>query len=531
MLKILLKKQILESLAALTKRGTNKKKKSKNTNLLLYAVLLVYLCGLFGLLFYQMMDTLCEPLVNANLTWLYFALAGTAATALGIIGSVFAAQHQLFEAKDNEFLLSMPVSPSKLLLSRMLVLYIESFAFEAVVFIPAIIRWIQTSDISVLGIIFAFAILFVLPLFALTLSCILGWLVAIISSRMRNKSLITIVLSLLLFAVYYYIYFKINDLLQLILVNAEEVGRSVKIALYPLYHMGNAMTGNVASFVIFLAIIIAAFAITCCVLAITFLKVALTKRSVQKIKYREKTLKVSNIRNALFKRELSRISKNPTYMLNCAMGTFFLVLGTLFLIIKSSTIRDFITGMPFLSEFLPAIACLAICFIASMNMLTTPSISIEGKNLWILQSFPISGWSVLKSKLNLHIILTGIPSLLASAVICATFSFSPLMSVLLFLTPFIFIILTAAAGLLINLRFPMLDWSNETIAVKQSSSLLLSMLFNWTLLGLTIGLYFAVSDYISTGTYVLTVTIIWALLAFLLVYKLKTKGTEKFAAL
>ncbi len=535
MLKVLLKKQLLESLCAMTRRSSLKNKKPGNAaakpGIFLYLLLILYIGGIFGFLFYQMMDTLCEPLVNAGLAWLYFALAGSAAMALGVIGSVFATQHQLFEAKDNEFLLSMPIPPLKILLSRMLVLYINTFLFEAVIFVPAIIKWAQMSSLNPTELIFAAVILLIQPLLALTLSCILGWLVALISSRMRNKSLITIILSLLFIAGYYYIYFKINDLLSLILANAAKVGRTVKAALYPLYQMGNAMTGDSVSFIIFLAIVIGAFGITCFVLAATFLKVALTKRSAKKAKYQEKTLKVSNIRTALFKRELIHLSKNPVYMLNCALGTLLMVLGAVFIIIKSSMIKDFIASIPFASNLLAPMMCLAICFIASANMLTTPSISIEGKSLWLLQSFPIPGWTVLKSKLSLHIVLTGIPALLCSSVIAAIFKFNALMTVLLFVTPIVYILLSAVVGLIINLRFPMLNWSSEAVAIKQSTSPLLSMLFNWSILGLSVALYFLTDNFLNQDIYLLLITVIWAILALLLMYRLKTKGAKKFAAL
>lgn len=45
------------------------------------------------------------PLCGMGLTWLYFAMAGTMALALSMLGSVFMTQAQLYDAKDNELLL------------------------------------------------------------------------------------------------------------------------------------------------------------------------------------------------------------------------------------------------------------------------------------------------------------------------------------------------------------------------------------------------------------------------------------------
>jgi ABC-2 type transport system permease protein len=46
---------------------------------------------------------------GTELEWFYFALAGIISFALSFVGSVFATQTQIYDARDNELLLSMPV--------------------------------------------------------------------------------------------------------------------------------------------------------------------------------------------------------------------------------------------------------------------------------------------------------------------------------------------------------------------------------------------------------------------------------------
>lgn len=64
-----------------------------------------------------------EKLCEMGLTWLYFAMAGTMALALSMLGSVFMTQAQLYDAKDNERLLSMPIPPKYILLTRIAMLF------------------------------------------------------------------------------------------------------------------------------------------------------------------------------------------------------------------------------------------------------------------------------------------------------------------------------------------------------------------------------------------------------------------------
>lgn len=44
----------------------------------------------------------------------------------------------------------------------------------------------------------------------------------------------------------------------------------------------------------------------------------------------------------------------------------------------------------------------AIALMTSMNDITAPAISLEGKNIWLSQSLPVKPWQVLRSKLELH---------------------------------------------------------------------------------------------------------------------------------
>ena len=55
-----------------------------------------------------------------NCLWLYYPLAFVVSTVFAFVGTVFAAQSYLFESEDNELLLSMPIKPSAVLVSRIL---------------------------------------------------------------------------------------------------------------------------------------------------------------------------------------------------------------------------------------------------------------------------------------------------------------------------------------------------------------------------------------------------------------------------
>lgn len=96
-----------------------------------------------------------------------------------------------------------------------------------------------------------------------------------------------------------------------------------------------------------------------------------------------------------------------------------------------------------------------------MNDISAPSVSLEGKNLWIVQVLPVSGWQILKAKLNMHIILNIIPTIILTICVECIFKPSVFFEIMIPVTVILFIILMAAFGLFCNLKAPNLNWTKK----------------------------------------------------------------------
>ena len=59
----------------------------------------------------------------------------------------------------------------------------------------------------------------------------------------------------------------------------------------------------------------------------------------------------------------------------------------------------------------PVLMCAAVCLLASMNDMAAPAVSLEGRNLWLVQSLPVVPWQALRAKLDVQLVLTGVPVL------------------------------------------------------------------------------------------------------------------------
>ena len=82
------------------------------------SLLFLYLGGVFAYLSGSMAVMLAPVTIAMDMGWLYFTLFNTAAFTMIFLFSIFETKSELFECKDNELLLSMPIKPRDIILSR-----------------------------------------------------------------------------------------------------------------------------------------------------------------------------------------------------------------------------------------------------------------------------------------------------------------------------------------------------------------------------------------------------------------------------
>ena len=528
-LKPLLKKQVLQT-ASFFFTGNKDGKRRKPLFIFLLSLLIAYAVVAVVAMFWMLTETLCAPLVSSGLGWVYFAFMGTLATGLGCVGSVFAAKSQLFEAKDNDFLLSLPIPPWAILFVRMLSLYLLTFLFEALVFIPTVVRYFTVVGFQLLPALFSLAIVLILPLGTLALCALIGWLIAFITARIRAKNLLTV----LFFAAFMIVYFlavgKINEYLVYIVAHGEAVGQTMKTALFPFWQMGLAATGKPLGLLIFSAIFVALFALTYLLLQKTFLSVVTVKRGEKKKQYREKTRKNAGVRTALLKREFLRFFKNPMIFLNASLGSILFLVLCIFALFNLDFCRQIASSALGKGE-IAVILAIILCFIASSNIISASSVSLEGNSLWILRSSPVSVGLIFFAKIVLHILVTAIPALIAAILLCALLGIPVWTSLTVIGLVVAITVLGAVSGLAINLKLPNLHWTNEVAAVKQGLSVLIAMFAGWGVSALLIGGYFLFGKYLPAEGYLGICIALFALASGAIAWWLKKRGGDIFESL
>lgn len=476
MLSILLKKQMTEIFRSYFYDARKNKSRSKAATAAYIVLFFGIMIGLLGGMFTYLSLSMCGALASAGMDWLYFALMGMLAVLLGVFGSVFNTYSCLYLPKDNDLMLSLPIPVNVIMASRLLSVYLMGLMYSLVVILPAVIVYWATVSISAGAILGCLLLVLLISVFVLTLSCALGWVVAKISLKLKNKSFITVVISLAFMGGYYFLYFKAQTLIQDLLANAAVYGEKIKGTAYPLYLFGRVGAGDVFAMAVVSAVILALFALMWALISRSFLKIATSSGHTSKKVYKESTTRQKSVAAALLSKEFKRFTSSPNYMLNCGLGILLLPICGLLLLWQGGTlipVLDAVFGER--ADCIPVLLCAAVCMLASMNDMAAPSISLEGKSLWLMQSLPVTPWQVLRAKILMHLLLTEIPVLFCTVCTAFIYPYSPIELVLALLVPMSYVLLSALFGLFLGLKMPNLNWTSEITPIKQSACVTIAL--------------------------------------------------------
>lgn len=189
------------------------------------------------------------------------------------------------------------------------------------------------------------------------------------------------------------------------------------------------------------------------------------------------------------KNEWRTIIRNPNYVFN------LLTPPILVIVIFGFTIYGTVSGSGEGSTItLPAIAAVikgaftfssgsiiffagaVTMFIASMTMISSTAISREGKNAFLLKTWPVKPITQLRAKISIGTAMTSLLLLIFIVAIAIIGRLNPLIPIMIFVPTVILLIVANYWLILVDLAHPFLDWENDVAAVKQSKSAIWGML-------------------------------------------------------
>lgn len=475
---------------------------------------------------------IAEPLIGMGLDWIYMAYMCLLAVIIGCIGTVFNTYSVIYKAKDNELLLSLPIKPGQILFAKIFSEYVFSLFFSGAAMIPAIVLWIKLGNPTGADIVFTVLTWFVLALFSLVLACVLAWVIALVTSHVRNSNFLIIILSIAVIVAYFYVFSDLQSMLGELITASMLMAEDISGAKYILYYLGMGATGSIAHFIVVTLIIIALFTLLYVILAKSFISIATSNKGVAKKAYVEKKAKMTGVSCALFGREVKRLVSSSAYFLNACMGLCMLVVAAVALQIKKDAILGIIVSLAGENGDVAGIFTIVICAFCAMTIgmtnITAPSVSLEGKSLWLLQSLPVKSEFILDAKALLAFVFEFAAGLVfaISAFLCYSIGIGNCVLVIAFLCAYS--CFTSMFGLFLGLKLPKFDWTNEITVIKQSAASTIAMLGGMGIVFVFVGLYMILWGTISNTLFLILLVAILVLADVILYWWISNKGTKIF---
>jgi len=533
MLKVLLKKSFKElayTYFRSKKQGTSLNKKSTIGKIILF----IFLYGFLAVSFYGIATGVGGALFPVDLYWLYFALFAIISVVLGMILNMFMAKSFLYEAKDNEILLSLPLDTRDIVISRFVTLYINNLLYTSIVYLPAVLNYCLYTK-KFVAIILGIIILLFINLFASALATLLGYGVAMISKLLNNSSTITTICSLAFLGAYYYFYFNFEKYLNTILADYQKYEEAIKGKLYILYCVGEGQLGDLKSILVFALFCLAIYGIIFYFVDKSFVSIVTFSASSKAKKFDSKQIKSRNVTSTLIHRELKRYLTNSTYTLNCGLGIVVLFGLAIAGFIKKEYILNTLAKLaleaPDFAYLAPLFVPAFIISILSMDALSVPAISLEGINYWIIRSLPVDTYDVLQAKRILQVRLHIVPVVVLSFVSTIVLDLTGSSQVYVVMLSVISLVFLSNLHLLLGLLFGNINWTSETVAIKQNLGVLVAMLAGYGLTALCLlGGYYA-KNFLNLESYMLVLIVIFVLLTKLIDQWIRVYGVKKFEEL
>ncbi len=159
------------------------KKQVKYGKIILYAILLVYLMGIFGFLSYGLITTLMQIQQEA----MFIGIFLLALAMLTLIQSIISATNVFYFSKDLDYILPLPLKSSEILVSKLNVILVTEYIMEIMFALAPIIVYGLLTSAGPIFYIVALLVLLIFPIIPILIATFIIMIIMSFSKGAKNK--------------------------------------------------------------------------------------------------------------------------------------------------------------------------------------------------------------------------------------------------------------------------------------------------------------------------------------------------------
>ncbi len=513
-----------------------KSKNNKKSNIKF--VILLSLCFMFTIWSYANM--LFEKLAPMHLEHVVLSLFVLLISVLVIIEGIYKSGPLLFNCKDDQLLFSLPIDKKVILFIRIFKFYLFELLFNALFFVPLIIAYIRWAHIlNYTFYITSFIMIFILPIIPIVISCIIGYIISSISSKFKYKNVVQIIMSMALLVGVLYLSYNLEGILNYLSKHASSLNDMISKLYYPAGLYVKLVTKfNIIDLIVFIINNIVLFILLVYLLSNSYFKINSRLKGVssnKKVNVNSLTIKSTSSTFSLVKKDLNTFFNTPVFIINAGFGLLLFIIATIFVVIRYDKVVSLLTSSKEIAFSIDLIvnktSLLILCLIAVtafMTSVTNSIISLEGRNINILKSLPISTKKILISKVLFGLFITTPVLFIGNIILFIKFKTSIIDSLLLLVLSILIPLVSHFIGLIINLKFPKLDADNPTEIVKQSMSSFICVMIGMILCVIMIAIINGLSSTINQTVFLLLSILLFMIINSILYIYLIKIGAKEF---
>ena len=401
-----------------------------------------------------------------------------------LLSSIRFSSVYLFKFRDFDMLMSMPISPSTILTEKIIKFYLSNLYLTFLIMLPFLITYGILSGSGFIYYFMALFMLFFVPMIPTVAGAVVSFPLLALAAKFGKTELLNTITTIIVTVITLIISMgagNISSYIDLDNISFDKEMLWDYIAKYPpaKWFTESLANFNLISLFLFLLINMTVFIIFITIFKSSFTKInsSLTETPSDK-SYKFKEQKVSSVFFSLTSMEIKKYFSSATYVLNTCIGGIMSVIFVISGLIN--WLSDILDGDLFgYGTILPVtIFIIMISFIMNISPTTSSSISIEGKKYWILKTLPVKTDTIFLSKCIVNYVIN-LPALLICVVAASIVLKLTLFDmVIMFTVPFLTLTLSTIMGLYFGIRFPKIHWTTPQQVIKQSMSVVVTMIFS-----------------------------------------------------
>lgn len=513
----------------------SKKNKKSNNLLVAFLLMLVFMFSIFS-----NVNNLFQKVAEYHLQSLLLVLFSFMTSLMVIIEGVYKTGPLIFNCRDDQLLLSLPIDRKLVLFVRIFKFYVFELIFNSLFMIPIMADYVLWADnVNSTFYLTSVIMLFIMPIIPIIISCIIGLITSSLSSKFKFKNLTQILLSMIFLLGILFVTMNLESIFEYFVMNSNSLSDILKKIYYPAaVYLDLINDFNLFELIKFILINILIYILGILILNKYYFKInSGLKRVVsnKKVNVEDLNIKQNSKNNSLIKKELNIFFKTPVFIVNAGFSLVLFIVMSIMLCIKFDgfmntlvSTKDFVFLKDLLVSNVPLIILLLVIMASFMTSITSSLISLEGKNISLLKSLPLKTKDILLSKIKACLILTTPVLFIGDIIMIIRFKIGIIPSIFILILSILLPLTSHFIGILVNLKYPKLDFENSAEVVKQSMSSFISVMIGMLLLILNYVLIFSTIDIFNYNIILLFITIFYLLLNYILYLILIRKGVKRF---